>query len=228
MSTVKIGNKKAFLLSPDTFVDGVFIDTDNVIASGTLNNGSQTYVNWEYTATEDCVVMVSTGKINNTTINISIDNKTIIIYGTSWQFDSLQLPLYVKKGQKYKITNLGNYSNYKVYGIQTSDEVKSDYHIYSTDERVVGEWIDGSTIYEKTVDVAQYNVTLVDSAWNNIFALSNVDYLVQAIIHRNSPNVNRSLRFQANDGYIQGAASQQVTLTSLSALPVTFQYTKSS
>lgn len=38
-------------------------------------------------------------------------------------------------------------------------------HHYSTDEQVVGTWIDGSTLYEKTFDLS--NVTFTDNAWNS-------------------------------------------------------------
>ena len=52
-----------------------------------------------------------------------------------------------------------------------------DYHVYSTDERVVGKWIDGSKIYEKTV----YLNSRVDvkNDWSTVvYTDSNIDKLI--------------------------------------------------
>ena len=211
MSTVKIGNKKAFLLSPDTFVDGVFID--KLLESGTLNNGSATYTNWEYTATQDCIVVVNTGKVSNKSITIYIDNKTLINYGTGWTFDSIMTPIQVKKGQTYKILNLGNYANYYVYSIQRGSASENigtvreltyaeynalsesekmngtEYYIkdingdgqafqpviYSLDEREIGVWTDGKPLYEKTVVLTNLSSGTDVSAAHEI---ANIDTVV--------------------------------------------------
>lgn len=40
-------------------------------------------------------------------------------------------------------------------------------HDYSTNEKVVGKWIDGSPVYEKTYDCGNNPVELVSNAWSN-------------------------------------------------------------
>lgn len=103
----------------------------------------------------------------------------------------------------------------------------SDYHVYSTNEKVVGQWLDGKTIYEKTVDISQYSVLATDGVWTNLFELTNVDKLVFAELHGNSPNMSQILRFQANSGYIQVASKTNLQIGTLPEYFVTFKYTKS-
>lgn len=100
--------------------------------------------------------------------------------------------------------------------------------VYSSSEHIVGKWIDGSDVYEKTVDVAQYNVTASSSAWNNLFEVTSIDMVISAEVHKESPNVGQFLMFRANNGYVQVASNTSVNLTSFTTLPVTFRYTKSS
>jgi hypothetical protein len=98
---------------------------------------------------------------------------------------------------------------------------------YSTTEHEVGTWIDGSTIYEKTVDVAQYNVTASSSAWNNLFDVTSINMVISAEVHKECPNVGQFLMFRANNGYVQVASNTAVNLTTFVSLSVTFRYTKS-
>ena len=100
-------------------------------------------------------------------------------------------------------------------------------HSYSTNEQIVGQWIDDKPIYEKTVNIAQYSVTATDTAWTNLFAISNVNYLVGAESHGNAPNIGQILRFQANNGYIQIAAKTNINVSVLGTFYFTFRYTKS-
>lgn len=136
-------------------VNGVFIDTENVIQEST-NIVSGTTAS--YTATEDCYVMLWAVVGNDTNVYAYIDNVEVVRlfqYSAGTVIQKYLLPL--KKGQTFTATTSYSSVNstYTVYGIQTSDEVKSDYHIYSTDERVVGEWIDGSIIYERTFELQE-------------------------------------------------------------------------
>lgn len=147
MSTVKIGNKKAFLLSPDTFVDGVFIDTENVIKSTTSFTSSMSY-----TATDDCcIAFYIVGKQSADGL-IKIDNKKVGGFFAS-SIEGFSCAYYLKKGQTITVTNAhASYSSdYTVYGIQTGTKTGVPTHHYSTDEQVIGTWIDGSTLYEKVV-----------------------------------------------------------------------------
>lgn len=54
------------------------------------------------------------------------------------------------------LTNSGTYCYlYKIYGVKvlSGGERGSSSHNYSTDEQVIGTWIDGSTLYEITLDI---------------------------------------------------------------------------
>ena len=98
--------------------------------------------------------------------------------------------------------------------------------IYSDEEREIGVWRDGKPLYEKTVNIAQYSVTATDTAWTNLFAVSNIEYLVGAESHGNAPNIGQILRFQANNGYIQIASKTNINVSVLVTFYFTFRYTK--
>ena len=104
MGTIKIGNKKAFLLSPDTFVNGVFIDTDKVIFSETINDGSIVHSTYSYTATEDCMAFILAN--GNPSGNVSgMLNGTVEVFRivSSGIFVKSLIPM--KKGQTLSFTD---------------------------------------------------------------------------------------------------------------------------
>ena len=124
-------------------IDGVFIDTDNLISSGTLSNSGTT----SYTATEDCYFVGYSS--SGSALAYLIDNVTMIFAPTN-QTHSLLL----KKGQTLTVGEASTYSiSYKIYGIQTgTTHSKFQPVIYSTEEREIGVWTDGKPLYEKTSD----------------------------------------------------------------------------
>ena len=82
---------------------------------------------------------------------------------TQAQYDALVQAGTVDPTMEYFITD----------GIPSSVEY---YHIYSTDEKVVGTWIDGSTIYEKTLTVDNLSGNV--NAWTNFAQLADVDKVI--------------------------------------------------
>lgn len=61
----------------------------------------------------------------------------------------------------------------------------SEWHEYSTDEKVVGKWTDGRPIYEKSWDFDSYiiiNTNAITSLASKGVVLSNVDFFVNAIL----------------------------------------------
>lgn len=48
-------------------------------------------------------------------------------------------------------------------------------HTYSTDEQIIGTWIDGSMLYEKTLKFISPNVTGYDSTSDLVHGVSNID-----------------------------------------------------
>ena len=135
-------------------VNGFFIDTDNVITSGTYSSSTPL----SYTATEDCIVVLYL-IASNSHAYAYIDG--VMVYDV-FNSDTLVFApmISLKKGQILTAsTSFADPSGYTVYGLQTSDDVPDpNYHVYSTDEKVVGEWIDGKPLYEKTIILKENNV----------------------------------------------------------------------
>ena len=160
-----------------------FIDTDNVIDSGVYNPTTPL----SYTATEDCFVVIALIANNNPCI-VSVDNKEIYrIYDNG--IGSITVPVPIKKGQT--ITATTSYSAedspYTVYGIDYGSGGSSSGSSveYSTDEHVVGTWIDGRDVYEKTIYYANLQGRgsfLIDDTLTSsdvdFFATQDVSYIV--------------------------------------------------
>ena len=132
--------------------NGVFIDTDNVIVAKT----SYTPSTFSYTATEDCVLYIEIPALSGYSTFLEIDGKEVqgvnIGGGTTNYLISTVL---LKKGQTATLSSSNFPSvtpDYAVYGIQQGTIEGAYAHHYSTDEKVAGTWIDGSTLYEKTIE----------------------------------------------------------------------------
>lgn len=130
------------------FANGVFIDTDNVITSGTYNQ------NLSYTATQDCFMYVVVATSQGTSSSITIDGQQI--YGkysdSGMQANSILCP--IKKGQTIVVSATQNASvDYIVYGLQSgSSGMIYLPTIYSEEERQVGVWKDGRPLYQITLN----------------------------------------------------------------------------
>lgn len=124
-----------------------FIDADNVIYSTISSSTTDTY-----TATEDCYIMqdIVTG---STVSTVNIDGETVAEYLVSGT-QIISYNAFLKKGQVLTVTHGGTAQHtIKVFGItyasggSSSGSSKIE---YSTEEKEVGTWIDGSKIYECT------------------------------------------------------------------------------
>lgn len=97
---------------------------------------------------------------------------------------------------------------------------------YSTDEQVVGTWIDGKTLYQKTLT---YNssISLNDSSWTTIpfTGIPSMDYCTVIFMTTDCIFDNR-VRLKVDNGDIKGATSQSSGQT-VNSITVTIQYTKS-
>ena len=206
----------------DTNVYGAFIDTNRVLYS--QNEVS----NVDYTAIEDCYVMLNLESKNTGSAWAYVDGELVgRVYGT--QGETLgTVGIYLKRGQRVTTTNTGTIGQYiRVYGLTFGTNNIFTPQIYSTEEREVGVWIDNKPLYQKTVEISQYNVTLKNDVWANICTISDADYMVKAVVNTQSPNTAYLMRFQIDNGYLQGASNVQVTLTQYGQLYVTLYYTKS-
>lgn len=153
-------------------VNGMFIDTNNIIVPLTEYKSSMTY-----TATEDCYVILYTVFGSNTTIRINSE-----IVGNFDGSGNLGITnnFYLKNGQTISVANASSSYNsyYIIYGIQQGSKDTAKNEIYSTEERAVGIWIDGSTIYKKTIEIPKSS--LVGNRENTIVhGISNFGQLVK-------------------------------------------------
>ena len=106
---------------------------------------------------------------------------------------------------------------------------------YSTDEQVVGTWVDGKTLFQKTI-VTNAQVALSDNSWTAVpFASGDVPsdadtmFCTEWFNPRDSHLIcdNRT-RFIYDNGAIKGATSQTGGQTVPAGLTLTIRYTKSS
>lgn len=99
---------------------------------------------------------------------------------------------------------------------------RSSLHVYSTEEKVVGKWIDNKNVYEKTF-ILNTEITLTVNQWNSItgVTLSSVDTPVNAEI-RNS----RGITF-ANIDFLDSPVSIWGQNGNEKVKSITFRYTKS-
>lgn len=135
-----------------TYANGCFIDTDNVITSGTYTG------TFSYTANCDCIVVIGLVSISSNQGTIKIDDaKYESIYNTSGNALAEDRVIFLKKGQTLSVQSGYSIwtSAYTVYGIQEGSPVTflSEYAsaCYDTNEREVGCWVDGKPIYQKTI-----------------------------------------------------------------------------
>ena len=177
-------NKTVVDLASAGGIDGVFVDTDNVIQSATsIPNGTSTY-----TATEDCIVayqLVATAS----GCNIQIDNCIIDGLLTGSNYNVVSGNAYLKKGQVIKfVQTSSDAGTYTVYGIQTgTTHSKFQPVIYSTTEREIGVWTDGKPLYQKTY--VKNNVGSNNEIVDANMTLSNISLVgfINNGIEMNSP-----------------------------------------
>ena len=98
---------------------------------------------------------------------------------------------------------------------------------YSMDEQVVGTWIDGKIIYQKTCNVTT-NTNCDNTTWTSLpldNPPANADYMVDTELHGQCPNTNRTYRFQFENGAVKIASLTSEYI--LANTKITFRYTKS-
>lgn len=97
---------------------GAFIDTANLITSGTVNG----YETLSYTATQDCCVTFKINPVAGYYTYIKIDNVTMkCFYGNFGNNPGIEYydHMYIKAGQTLTANNNANYpGDYHVYGLK--------------------------------------------------------------------------------------------------------------
>ena len=147
-------------------INGVFINTDRVITSGTITAGSTV----SYTATEDCAFDFLAYSYNGSNAFLQIDGKNIFTSSAGTNRNTFLL----KKGQVATVGSYNTNGSYTVYGLKGGDSSSS--HNYSTTEQVIGTWIDGKPIYECTFYVASASLSSGEYAIST--GLSNIKKII--------------------------------------------------
>lgn len=191
-------NKTIVDLASAGGIDGVFIDTSNVVKNDfTLDGTTHTW-----TATEDCIIF---GKFiandSSTASYVSIDNNNVFVTYISASLETFLIN--VKKGQEVSYRSKSNYSGFTAsmtaYGIQTgTTHSKFQPVIYSLEEREIGVWTDGKPLYQKTFI---WNPTSTETTID--VSSLNIDKLVkrQGTFTRNSGGTiqQKNLEYRTED-----------------------------
>lgn len=175
-------------------VYGAFIDTNREIQAQTTIPSNSTVT---YTATEDCALIYNLACKNGSEFEISIDDVKVTRLSQWISSEHIRQTnvLYVRKGQVVTMTQMTNnwsYSNYTVYGLTFGTNNIFTPQIYSLEEREVGVWTDGKTLYQKTIHIASIPSESYDyfDIANDIDRVVNVQGMVNGItpIYMNRPD----------------------------------------
>lgn len=179
LTSIKIDNTVYNLAGGGGNVYGAFIDTNRVLYS--QNEVS----NVDYTAVEDCYVMLNLESKNTGSAWAYVDGELVgRVYGT--QGETLgTVGIYLKRGQRVTTTNTGTIGQYiRVYGLTFGTQNIFTPQIYSTEERCVGVWTDNKPLYQKTIPFSN-----VSNSGTVSFGIANVDniFLVSGKVSESSP-----------------------------------------
>lgn len=180
-----------------------FIDTDNVIQAETQVSSGTTGT---YTATEDCYIRVKLWRSNTGSSSLSIDGVEVLTNYSDSGTTALYNTISLKKGQIATVdAGAGSPCSYTVYGISygsggSSSESKIE---YSTVEKEVGTWIDGSSIYQKTF-VLSSPVALTSGDWTVISEVNipNADASIYTEVFYSSPKTQLTAAGRFDNGVL--------------------------
>jgi hypothetical protein len=98
---------------------------------------------------------------------------------------------------------------------------------YSTNEQVIGTWIDGKPLYEKTWDFSGSPVSLVYNAWvdSGIEASTNIDTLVNSVLRYGALTCMAVEVGKGAGGFTVGLNKLE-NLNTRGVTQITLQYTK--
>ena len=143
-------------------VYGAFIDTNRVITSGNIPQGSSTY-----TATEDCALLFTILSDSNNSAKIEIDGVKVWEQYDQNGINSFANFLLVRSGQTVTFTqSYSSNGSYKAYGLTQGTNGIFTPIIYSDSERVVGVWRDNKPLYQRTWEFGS-SILVSYSSWTN-------------------------------------------------------------
>lgn len=147
-----IFNGLEFVAGQEINNNGMFVDFNNLITSGTYIASAPL----SYTAIVDCYILIASINWGSQRAKIYIDGIEVNNLYSS-QTTVQTVGYFLKKGQVCTATTDCSQENsgYAVYGLQ-SGSVSNVQHNYSTSEQLIGTWIDGKPLYEKTIPISSY------------------------------------------------------------------------
>lgn len=135
----------------------------------------------------------------------------------------------LKKGLRTTLTNVPALIDTLVRGLDGVAEAAEEESTYSTDERVVGKWIDGKTIYEITVNIGELPNNTIKSINHGIANIDNIVYITGVAKSGNNfiplPFVGDNKGVSLFISKVQIFVTTGTDLTTYSGT-VTFRYTK--
>ena len=150
----------------------------------------------------------------------------------------------IDKSDNIRIITSANWSNWSISFVtlqytKTTDQPGSATwtpegqlaHHYSTSEKIVGTWIDGSTVYERTWDFSADPKTVAYNSWTSLgINIPNAKELLNSEISSGAGGIDAcgiEFELRANDNYsVYAEYNQNANLRKIKYL--TLQYTKSS
>lgn len=210
-------NKTIVDLASAGGIDGVFVDTENVIVPKTSYNPSS----FSYTATEDCVLYIEIPAKGGYSTFLEIDGKEIqgVNLSGSGTTNYLITTIFLKKGQIATLSSSSFPSvtpDYAVYGIQTgTTHSKFQPVIYSLEEREIGVWEDGKPLYQKTWELT---IPSGSGAYEHTFTEAAIPNLDKAVA------TSYSLFGIGERAYVPWYQQATVVLDEQSATGVTFYF----
>ena len=149
--------------SPFTFFNGVDYDIDEYVSAFVKLTTANSGYDYEY---------ISTGYVNSGNfigiMNGGSTNKTLALYYDTGSYSSGST--YCLTIQYTKTTDTAGSGTWTPQGVPSQH--------YSTTEQVVGTWIDGRTLYEKTIET---NTTFSNN-WTKLTEITGVDCIVDATV----------------------------------------------
>lgn len=219
-------NKTIVDLASAGGIDGVFIDTTNIIKQQTTITSS---ADVSYTATEDCCVFYRLMSPSNGNSYINLDGVLIYRQYANPGILSHNSYIFLKKGQTLLFHQSYSDSNgyYIVYGIQTgTTHSKFQPVIYSTEEREIGVWTDGKPLYEKTWDFGN-DITCNSNSWTNTpITKGNIEKIVNIKAVNNAGTIWDMIGANTDQTYVQ-VYHNRGSNANISIRYATLQYTKS-
>lgn len=217
-----IFNGLEFVAGQEINNNGMFVDFDNLITSGTYIASTPL----SYTAIVDCYILVASINWGGQRTKIYIDGIEVNnLYSTQTSVQTVGY--FLKKGQVCTATTDCSQENsgYAVYGLQ-SGSVSNVQHNYSTSEQLIGTW-DGKPLYEKTFTSAGQ----ITTSWRTALDMSgmNIDkvLLVNPTYYEGSTYMNSSngaeCRYNGGNQLVQ---VKTANYTIDGGVIVTIRYTK--